>query len=395
MSRYSIGWEAGPSAQIELFSPTPDDPASDYRLKFTPTLLRRTLRPPVTPLRLGGGELAPITERLERLVGTINARGQTPASTAAGIDAAVELAKDVGGSLFQLIVPGDVEIELTSGELFLEVGLDEALLDLPWELLFDGEEFLCLKHAVGRFVNVSNVVIPGVQKIEPIASSPLKVLVISVPNPQPRSEALKFEPLGEAAAETDAIMEMFADRPGTVEETMLRGSDATWNNVTRALRRPNRYHVIHFNGHAYFNSKKPYESSLVLHDQNMSTGQILNFCKANPPVLFFMNGCETAATGSKADLKGRYDIFGLARACLETGAFLLGSRHKVGDQAAAIFAKEFYRHLLDGVPLGRAVRDARRKCRADLPADFSWASYMFYGDPRLCFRRLVEQQAGA
>jgi hypothetical protein len=34
MSKYSIAWEAGPSVQVELFSPAQGESASDYRLKF-------------------------------------------------------------------------------------------------------------------------------------------------------------------------------------------------------------------------------------------------------------------------------------------------------------------------------------------------------------------------
>jgi CHAT domain-containing protein len=97
----------------------------------------------------------------------------------------------------------------------------------------------------------------------------------------------------------------------------------------------------------------------------------------------------------RTDWRARYDIFGLARAFLETGAFLLGNRWKVGDAAAAAFAKAIYTELLDGRPLGRAVRDARKACRRESPKDFSWASYTFYGDPRLCFRQLIQQQAGS
>ena len=62
----------------------------------------------------------------------------------------------------------------------------------------------------------------------------------------------------------------------------------------------------------------------------------------------------------------------------------------VGDAAAAAFADTFYRKLLlEGQPLGQVIRDARKDCKTQMPDyDFSWASYIFYGDPRLCFRRL-------
>jgi CHAT domain-containing protein len=393
MSMYSIAWESGPSAQIELFSPAQGVAADYYRLKFTPTL-RRTLRSPVTGLRLGPGELAPIAKSLNQLVGAADTRSAAAGLALPNRDAVMELAEDIGDSLFQLVLSGDVEVELSNDDLFIELGLDEALLEYPWELMFDGTEFLCLKHAVGRFVNLSRPIAPSGRRIEPPVRSPLSILVISVPSPQPRSQTEKYERLPQAEVETTAIVDMLAARGDAVEVTALVGRNASWANVSKALKPPNRFHVIHFSGHAFFDAATPYASSLVLDDQNMSTGQILGFSKRNPPVLFFMNGCETATMGAtNQDWRGRYDIFGLARAFLETGAFLLGNRWKIGDAAAAVFAKTFYTELLDGKPLGRAVRDARRACRAQSPNDFSWASYTFYGDPRLCFRQLIDQQS--
>jgi CHAT domain-containing protein len=120
----------------------------------------------------------------------------------------------------------------------------------------------------------------------------------------------------------------------------------------------------------------------------MATGHIKGFCK-KPPVLFFVNGCEsTVGRGEGTQWKNRYDIFGLARAFLETGSYLLGSRWKIGDQGAAEFAKAFYAELLQEKPIGRAIREARCACKGARPDDFSWASYVYYGDPRLRFRKV-------
>jgi len=159
---------------------------------------------------------------------------------------------------------------------------------------------------------------------------------------------------------------------------------AVWQATTQ---RP-RYHIVHFNGHAYFDNEQPSNSSLVLFDEDMAAGEIFNFFGKRPPVLSFMNGCETAATPAGGQ-KNRYDIFSLARAFLDTGSYLIGNRWRVGDEAATAFAETFYSKLIEGQPLGKVIRDARIACRKKMPDyDFSWASYIFYGDPRLCFRRL-------
>ena len=166
---------------------------------------------------------------------------------------------------------------------------------------------------------------------------------------------------------------------------MLRDANATRDAVWEALTSEERYHIIHYSGHAFFDSNDPANSSLVLFDQDMEAGEIYNSLAQKPPVLSFMNGCETASTPSG----NRYDIFSLARAFLDTGSYLIGNRWRVGDKAAAAFAETFYKSLVTGYPLGQVVRDARIACRKEMPLyDFSWASYIFYGDPRLCFRKI-------
>jgi|GEM_PF-3462673 len=390
---YSIAWEAGASAQIELFSPELDSKAADeidaadYRFKFTPPM-RRTIRPPLEGLQLGRGELGPITDSLNRLVTAFEQSRGASAAGAAANPSITDAAREAGGLLFRLVIPEYVQSELAVDDLFLEIGVDEALLDYPWELLHDGTEFLCLKHSMGRFVNVSKPVIPGRIRPENAKTRPLSILVISVPRPQPRGDNLVYQQLSGVTEETDAIVKKITDMGGTPK--VLAGKDATWTGVANAIK-AERFHIVHYSGHAFFDNKSPMNSSLVLFDSDMTTGQIKRFFGSNPPVLFFVNGCESAAaTGTGAQWKKRYDIFGLARGFLETSAYLLGSRWKIGDKGAAKFAEAFYGNLFEEKPLGRTIRDARLACKAALPDDFSWASYIYYGDPRLRFRKAIQ-----
>jgi hypothetical protein len=78
--------------------------------------------------------------------------------------------------------------------------------------------------------------------------------------------------------------------------------------------------------------------------------------------------------------------FGLGRAVLESGAYLLGSRWKVSDVCAKTFALAFYDVLFKGLSMGEAVTKARQVCKHTHPNDLAWASYAYYGDPRVCFR---------
>ena len=123
----------------------------------------------------------------------------------------------------------------------------------------------------------------------------------------------------------------------------------------------------------------------------MTTGPLASFFGQNPPILCFINACETGKSGVPAaspTWKRRYNIYGVARAFLETGSYLLGSRWKLSDDAGMSFATTFYDSLFKkGESLGRAVMEARAACKSTAADnDFGWASYVLYGDPRVCLR---------
>lgn len=285
-----LDWYSGASAQVELFSPEPTGPRSDYRLKYSPPF-RHTLRPPLEDLHLGPGELAPINKELEEVVKLVqNARGQSPglAPNPGQIEEQMQLA---GGQLFDLILPPAVGLELRTGPLFLEFGVDEQLVQYPWELLHDGKNYMCLTHSMGRYVNSSSR--PTVARLAGQGAaqtvSKIQILLISVPNPQPRDANTKYARLPGVESETKSIIDAVQDLD-FVEVTLLK--NATYNDVYKALRAKN-YQIIHYSGHAFFNSGKPYMSGLVLHDKDMTTGPLSNYVGKVPPVLCFINGCES------------------------------------------------------------------------------------------------------
>jgi CHAT domain-containing protein len=325
---YSIAWQAGPSAQIELFSADAKAETDSFRFKYSPSM-RKTLRPPMTGLDLGERALLPVREILDELIGLIDTRSRLPVPPPPGSPPANKVfdsAYQAGNMLMELILPDDARADLAGSEnMFLEIGLDEKLLEYPWELMFeDTTGFLCCRHSIGRFVNVSTTTPLRSTANARFRDGPLSILLISVPNPMPRVGKPPFAPLPGARMETDAIANTVSI-PG-VELTTLTGSAATWMAVVNALKGPKRFHIVHFNGHAYFDEANPHYSSLVLYDKDIEAGPIYKYFRNKPPVLFFMNGCETAMAHGARPWKNRYDIFGLARAFLDTGAFLLGTR---------------------------------------------------------------------
>src|SRR5687768_12576035 len=74
---FVVGWEAGASAQIELFSPGPDSSEDSFRLRYSAPF-RTSLRPPLEELTLGEQELDPIRDRLNSMVSSVARGSPTP-----------------------------------------------------------------------------------------------------------------------------------------------------------------------------------------------------------------------------------------------------------------------------------------------------------------------------
>jgi CHAT domain-containing protein len=73
-------------------------------------------------------------------------------------------------------------------------------------------------------------------------------------------------------------------------------------------------------------------------------------------------------------------IGGWARRFVQAGAgAFIGAYWSVYDEAAFDFAKEVYSRLIDGMPVGTAVREARAAVRAG--GDPTWLAYTVCADP--------------
>lgn len=378
-----VEWMSGPSAQLELFSPTGGGSETAYQLKYTPPF-RSTIRSMVD-LEVNDGDLDPIQKGLSQLIAGIEK---------AGCESDVLKSMEcLGEKLITYILPQYVQSDLQGGKLFLEMGMDEALLNLPWELMYDGANFLCLKHSLGRYVNIRRSLMSTSQTPQTMVGQTLeklRILLISVPLPKsrPGNESLRYLNLREAETETKAIVAALASDPDIQLETLI-GKEATHDNVFYALNK-GRYHILHYNGHAHFDKDIPNKSALVLYDRDMTTVQLMKTIGAKSPLLCFINACESAMSATGAEVENRLNLYGLARAFLETGSYLLGSRWKISDPTAAKFATLFYGALiLDGKPIGQAIMEARQGCKDAKSTDaLGWASYVYYGDPRIGFRRL-------
>lgn len=201
------------------------------------------------------------------------------------------------------------------------------------------------------------------------------------------------EDLAGAEEEGREIRKALRDLP-TVRVTELSGPKADRRTLLRQFR-SGRYDVVHYAGHAHFNSRSPELSGIRCAGGEVLSGADLRDI-GNLPSLVFFNACESAriraarAEGNEeeaergeereVDERAR-ESAGFAEAFLRGGvANFIGTYWEVGDEAASTMATEFYRQVIDGQPMGQALLEARRAVQGGGRSK-DWADYMVYGDP--------------
>jgi CHAT domain-containing protein len=189
--------------------------------------------------------------------------------------------------------------------------------------------------------------------------------------------------LSGAEAEGARIRELFGSHPGV--NIVERHQQEATKAVLRDDFCSGQYDVIHYAGHAYFDSVHPARSGLLCAGQEVLSGMDLAGLGPLPSLIFF-NACEAARIrrGSaiphkRLPLRRRVEQnVGLAEAFLRGGAAnYVGTYWPVGDAAANTFAEVFYTAVMNGQALGPAISAARRAVQKIQSID--WADYILYG----------------
>lgn len=264
-------------------------------------------------------------------------------------------------------------VQKTSGD-FLVLRLDETTVDLPWEILQLDGQYLSRKWQMARQLESG---VPGRQSAFVPADKELRVLVIGDPT----------QDLPGAKREAEDISEKLRSRPGASVTCLIQ--DAPYAEVSRELDSVN-YDVLHYAGHARFDSLRQGASGLVLSDhiltaKDLSTRRFL-------PRLFFANACNSARTGDGKvfdPFQGTRPTINMVSGLLSAGAgAFVGSMWDVDDNAALTFARAFYDGLLPGdgrqarMAVGEAVRTAREAVITEHgEGQPAWAGYSLYGSP--------------
>ena len=249
----------------------------------------------------------------------------------------------------------------------LFLSLDERLIGILWELVYDGNDFFCLKFNVGRSVRTQRF--PTPPRYRSISTKP-RMLILANPTGDLRS-----------AYQEGLYIKNRLTKRGKISLD-FKAQDIDSNYVRKNLR---DYDIIHFAGHCEYSIKNPNESGWVLSDGWISAREFIALGEnASLPNIIFANACQSARISNDLiDTRAQGNIYGLAQAFLFAGArHYLGSFWRVEDNYGGEFAEEFYDQIANGYSIGVAVRLARLKLfnHYGITA-IAWAGYVLYGDP--------------
>lgn len=262
----------------------------------------------------------------------------------------------------------------------LVLSIDEELVSIPWELLYTGEDFLCLKFNLGRLVRTRQAAsLPQYRSL----SSKLKMLILVNPTSDLKS----------AYSEGLYIKNRF-DKIRNKMNIDFKSQAISAFYVKKNL---HDYDIVHFAGHCEYSAHHPKNTGWVLSDGIFSCQDILALGETlSLPSLIFSHACHSAEVSPDLlDAKYQTRTYSVAAAFLFSGVrHYLGTICKIEDTASITFAEEFYAQLIGSKSVGECVRLSRLKLvRKYGLASIFWMSYLLYGDPNFVLLRSAAKPA--
>jgi CHASE2 domain-containing sensor protein len=234
---------------------------------------------------------------------------------------------------------------------------------LPWEVLYDQESksFVSTsgKTPLTRYIEIPEPI--RALKIAP----PVKVLVLI-----PGGSGLDVD--NEERIIAEALKEL-----GAVQLHVLKGK-VTRAHISRALVEE-QYHILHFIGHGTFEADQGYlliNSEDGGHDR-LSADVFADFFRDYASLkLVVLNSCQGAEVSSTRELAG------MAPQLVVRGTpAVIAMQYPISDDAALVFAREFYLKLCSGWSRGQvdaAISHARNRIHMDVKEPMAFATPVLF-----------------
>ena len=277
--------------------------------------------------------------------------------------------RSAGRTLYEEMLTTSVKEELSQTKVqYLIINIDGGLVQIPWELLYDGKDFFCQKFNMGRIVKTTQKI---ASLIERDLANPLKILILCNPGGD----------LKDSYQEGVAIRDEMDKHPGLISAT-LKSDKVKSVYLQEHIR---YFDILHYAGHADYDFANPSRSGWLLKDGKFTSTDITRMIGVNPlPALVFSNACHSGRTEEWSIMEGYGErIFSLANTFLLAGVqHYVGTFWEILGEPSSRFALAFYRFVIEGLPVGECIRKSRLELIKQYGEDtIVWASYMLYGDP--------------
>jgi CHAT domain-containing protein len=267
---------------------------------------------------------------------------------------------ELGSFIYQNLLPPQIANILKNNEVhYISLKIGKTLNDIPWEFMFDGDNFFFMKYAIGRLVDSKS-------QINDLHSHDTSKRFLLVQDPSLTLEG-GFHEINILIGNLQQFPEVKITQGG--KEMRKRDFINTLRNQ--------KFNVLHFTGHGSFDINDSSKSSLLFNDGPCYAYEIAQGLGGNSPPLIFCNACTSAQTSSGQE--------GLINAFLSNGtSAYIGTIWSIEDELAKDISSDFYRYIIHGKTIGEAMRivrlDSFEKYRWK---SIDWAAYILYGDPAI------------
>jgi CHAT domain-containing protein len=305
---------------------------------------------PDDPLRFKAADLGSRTDEINLLVSSeIRRRTSNEWRTNARV-----IGRELYDSLFQnktfgsLLGAARSSPELAS-DLRLSFRGTRKSLDVPFELLHDGEEFLASSHPIFRRIATGE---SAAHKVKAFADwireldredEDLNILLLS-------SNIGSLTAVDEEVTRIESLLRRKLAAAGVRHHiTRVPSEQATYARAVELLKPPYKWHMIHYAGHGRWDDDLPEHSALIFHDDSgrraIPASVLRDMLKKMPTQLCYLNCCLGARS---ADRVGRGDFYGLMDSVVQADVpIVLAHRWSVSDGMARDMAFAFYDDLFD------------------------------------------------
>ena len=289
----------------------------------------------------------------------------------------------ISKELYHLLVPkkiGDIMKKLNID--YVIIVPDNILHWIPFEIIYDGDEYWGLKYALSYnfSLDIGRICLSRFNKYGLFSS-----IFLLVQNPTCDLEG--------ADEEGEMLMDLVKSKKAMINP--LVREQAKEKDFLFAANSDD-YSVYHHAGHAQFFGKNPTLSYLRFHANNtcyakacggtenlhtpemLNANEIIQKLRFRRAPLLYLSACETGISETETG-----EVFGLLRSLIYAGATsLVSSKWSVKDEIGPIFAEVFYNRLLEGDSASVALKEARKATfNRDPMAVSNWAVFSLNGNP--------------